>query len=165
MDEYMDWTPLEYPPWPIEKINLAAAPAAPTIPDLTTNFLRKEEEDSIMSSSSSADDEIRKINEVWEAKITENIKQKSSRSKVTFNDKVILRRLIVWEYAYRSARGGQEWEQLARDNSRFKRRIDRMEPILNPILDNIHREKIKMYIDSRKQNYSWTIMPNMDNHV
>ena len=159
MDEI--WTPLEYPPWPIEKINLAAAPAAPTIPDLTTNFLRKEEEDAIMSSSS-ADDEIRKINEVWEAKITENIKRKSSRSKVTFNDKVILRRLIFWEYAYRSARGGQEWEQLARDNSRFKRRIDRMEPILNPILDNIHREKIKMYIDSRKQNYSWTIM---DNHV
>ena len=43
----------------------------------------------------------------------------------------------------------------------------------NPHIQNIYVNDAKIYfeprttnfIGSRKQNYSWTIMPNMDNHV
>lgn len=47
----------------------------------------------------------------------------------------------VWSHAARAARKGI-WEQLRRDRERFKHRVGKLEPILNPIFDPLHRSKI-----------------------
>jgi hypothetical protein len=52
---------------------------------------------------------------------------------IRFNDKIVVHRLIVWDYAARAARRG-EWEQHARDRARFKCRIERLERIIAPVL-------------------------------
>lgn len=49
--------------------------------------------------------------------------------------------MVKWNYAYRAARKGP-WEEMARDNERFKGRINSIEAVLNPILTSKHRSEI-----------------------
>ncbi|XP_072761342.1 uncharacterized protein Ppp1r15 [Anoplolepis gracilipes] len=49
--------------------------------------------------------------------------------------------MVTWDYAYRAARKGQ-WEEMARDNERFKGRINSIAAVLNPILTSKHRSKV-----------------------
>ena len=50
--------------------------------------------------------------------------------------------MYVWKYAYKNARIGN-WETAARDRDRFERRIKReYEPLLEKVLNNVHRQKM-----------------------
>lgn len=49
--------------------------------------------------------------------------------------------MVKWNYAYRAARKGP-WEEMARDNERFKGRIKSIKAVLDPILEDDHRSKI-----------------------
>lgn len=49
--------------------------------------------------------------------------------------------MIVWSYAYQQARKS-EWECLARDRFRFKRRINEVGESLKSVLENNHRLRI-----------------------
>lgn len=60
---------------------------------------------------------------------------------VRFNPTPIVHVLRTWSFAYHQARKG-EWEQYGRDRVRFHDRIKRAEPILAPILNADHRQKI-----------------------
>lgn len=66
----------------------------------------------------------------------------SKSFKVRFNTKPKVHVMRVWDYAYRSYRKGDYWQQFARDNERFKKRIQEQEKILAPILNSKHRERI-----------------------
>lgn len=48
----------------------------------------------------------------------------------------------AWNYAYREARKGDYWQQVARDHDRFRARIRKLEQTLNPILENNLRQRI-----------------------
>ena len=48
--------------------------------------------------------------------------------------------MITWSHAYHIARKGI-WEQVRRDDERFRHRIQSSASILNPILDENHRSK------------------------
>lgn len=48
----------------------------------------------------------------------------------------------VWDYAYRSYRKGDYWQQIARDHERFRKRISEHEKVLSPILTAAHRQQI-----------------------
>lgn len=62
------------------------------------------------------------------------MKNNNNKKKVVcFNDKVEINYMVCWEFAYRKARVGI-WEQMARDRVRFKRRIEALSHILNPVL-------------------------------
>ena len=63
--------------------------------------------------------------------------------RVTFNEENNqIHILYVWLYAYKMARKGN-WEQIAVDSERFRRRIkNNYEPILTKILNYNHREEI-----------------------
>ena len=54
--------------------------------------------------------------------------------RVTFNESLSVRRLIVWQYAAKRARG-RYWEDVAIDRMRFARRIRSMEGVLGPVLE------------------------------
>ncbi|KAJ6654342.1 hypothetical protein lerEdw1_006935 [Lerista edwardsae] len=60
--------------------------------------------------------------------------------KVRFSPVVTIHPLIVWDYASRAARRGP-WEEMARDRSRFSRRITEVGAILEPCLEKEHRAK------------------------
>ena len=49
--------------------------------------------------------------------------------------------MVKWNYAYRAARRGP-WEQMARDRDRFRTRILREGPTIEPVLRNEHRMRI-----------------------
>lgn len=49
--------------------------------------------------------------------------------------------MCVWNFAYKSSRRGP-WETYAIDRFRFQRRIYEMNKMLQPILDQDHRNKI-----------------------
>ncbi|KAK5638558.1 hypothetical protein RI129_012853 [Pyrocoelia pectoralis] len=49
--------------------------------------------------------------------------------------------MIQWSYAYQKARKGP-WEQFALDRMRFRNRVVNVQPILGPILEPSHRNKI-----------------------
>lgn len=49
--------------------------------------------------------------------------------------------LITWKFAYNSARK-KYWEFYAIDRIRFRRRIQLISQIVNPVLDQVHRYKI-----------------------
>lgn len=53
--------------------------------------------------------------------------------RVQFEERPIVHVLHVWNYASRAARRG-EWEQIARDNVRFKLRIERLKDVIEPVL-------------------------------
>lgn len=49
--------------------------------------------------------------------------------------------MVQWDYAYRAARKGP-WEEMARDRERFKRRINCIAAVLDPILTRQHRAHV-----------------------
>lgn len=49
--------------------------------------------------------------------------------------------MIQWSYAYQKARKGP-WEQFALDRMRFRNRVVNLQPVLGPILEPLHRNKI-----------------------
>lgn len=64
------------------------------------------------------------------------------KKKVTFNLIPIIRNQYVWQTASRICRDGQIWQQFARDNERFKRRISLAECKLVKVMSIEHREEI-----------------------
>lgn len=68
--------------------------------------------------------------------------------KVRFSPVVTIHPLIVWDYASRAARRGP-WEEMARDRSRFSRRISEVGALLERCLEKEHRAKIwrKIHLD------------------
>ncbi|EDV36278.1 uncharacterized protein Dana_GF12046 [Drosophila ananassae] len=65
----------------------------------------------------------------------------SAAKKVRFNLKPEVHVMHVWDFAYRTARKS-EWQLIARDRDRFEKRINRVAPILNPILSPNHRDSV-----------------------
>lgn len=61
------------------------------------------------------------------------------RVKFSIDNKVHL--MVTWSFSYRQARISV-WEQVARDNARFKCHIETISKAVSPILDQTHREKI-----------------------
>ena len=55
------------------------------------------------------------------------------KKQVHFDEKLTVHVMHAWRFAYHKARCG-EWEQIARDRERFRRRIDKVNEILHPIL-------------------------------
>lgn len=61
---------------------------------------------------------------------------------VTFSDESIkIRYMVTWSFAHRQARSGEVYLRDARDRARFRRRIDIMDWIISPIIE----QKIKIY--------------------
>ena len=56
-----------------------------------------------------------------------------TKKKVNFIDKPNVKIMYVWPFAHRQART-DKWQQIARDNSRFKEKITRLEKVITPIL-------------------------------
>ena len=56
-----------------------------------------------------------------------------SKKKVTFNMKPEIRYMYVWRYASRLARISP-WMTISLDRTRFQRRIQKLETIINPVL-------------------------------
>ena len=65
--------------------------------------------------------------------------------RVHFNDNTVVHHMIVWDYAYRSARVSP-WETVARDRARFTRRITQLEGVIGPVLSPHHRETVQKII-------------------
>ena len=83
-----------------------------------------------------------------------SIKYLMSNKRVTFNEKNNkLYIMHTWLYAYKNARKGYCWIQCSIDRERFKKRINKLEPIITKILDHSHREKIyrKLIIENEKK--------------
>lgn len=53
----------------------------------------------------------------------------------------IVHKMVQWNFAYRAARKGP-WEEMARDRERFKRRINCIANVLDPILRSQHRAHV-----------------------
>ncbi|EZA51404.1 hypothetical protein DMN91_007375 [Ooceraea biroi] len=88
------------------------------------------------SDQDSEDDSMDTINED-----DQSIEELMEARKVKFNPTPIVHVMIKWNYAYRAARKGP-WEEMARDNERFRGRINSIAAVLNPILTNQHRLQI-----------------------
>ncbi|XP_038237507.1 protein phosphatase 1 regulatory subunit 15A [Dermochelys coriacea] len=69
---------------------------------------------------------------------TSDLEGNRTAKKVRFSPFVTVHPLLVWPFASRAARRGP-WEELARDRSRFRRRIEQLGAILEPCLDPGHR--------------------------
>lgn len=61
--------------------------------------------------------------------------------KVSFDPTPVVHVMVTWNYAYRAARKGP-WEEIARDNERFRGRIRSIAIVLEPILRSKHRSQI-----------------------
>jgi len=61
--------------------------------------------------------------------------------KVSFDLIPVVHVMVKWNYAYRAARKGP-WEEIARDNNRFKGRINSIAHVLDPILKSKHRSQV-----------------------
>lgn len=61
--------------------------------------------------------------------------------RVRFNTTPKVHVIRAWDFAYRAARKG-EWEQFARDNERFKYRILKLQPTIDAVLEQKHRDRI-----------------------
>ncbi|XP_018303567.1 uncharacterized protein PPP1R15 isoform X2 [Mycetomoellerius zeteki] len=61
--------------------------------------------------------------------------------KVSFDPTPVVHVMVTWNYAYRAARRGP-WEELARDNERFRGRIKSIAIVLDPILKSKHRSRV-----------------------
>ncbi|KAG5673692.1 hypothetical protein PVAND_003715 [Polypedilum vanderplanki] len=76
---------------------------------------------------------------------TDDVQQPDSgieEKKVHFNAAVKVNFIRAWDYAYREARKGDVWLQLARDRERFNKRIQDCGNLLRPILNENHRRKV-----------------------
>ena len=60
-------------------------------------------------------------------------KMERNVKKVTFKEDVQIYYMHVWKYAYREARKNY-WLTFTTDRMRFKRRIEKLEDIMSPIL-------------------------------
>lgn len=65
--------------------------------------------------------------------IDENVCQISTK-RVTFNDKLSIRQMYAWQFAYEQARKG-EWQNIYSNKLQFKSRIDKLNTIISPILE------------------------------
>ncbi|KAG5339528.1 PR15A phosphatase, partial [Acromyrmex charruanus] len=61
--------------------------------------------------------------------------------KVSFDPTPVVHVMVTWNYAYRAARRGP-WEEIARDNERFRGRIKSIAIVLDPILKSKHRSQV-----------------------
>ena len=88
-----------------------------------------------------AKESLQDINEKWDNHYS-HFAQVKHPNKVHFPTKGLVKvhKLMHWTYAYKAARKGP-WEQYARDRERFKKRIERVEVVLRPVLLN----KIKTF--------------------
>lgn len=102
-------------------------------------------------------DGLEAINRKWEeelVKISSRVdgKRKATAKKVTFapeKDLVRKHNMVAWRFAYESSRKDC-WQQYARDNERFRSRIARCVPILNPILTESHRSRVRERLQTFK---------------
>lgn len=62
------------------------------------------------------------------------------KRKVTFDDNIKVLNMHAWKFAYSEARKSN-FQQIAADRFRFKRRIDEFNVIISPILTEEHRKK------------------------
>lgn len=60
---------------------------------------------------------------------------KKSTKTVQFNLKPKTYTMYTWSFAYKEARK-DKWQQMARDRSRFKDRINKLDEIISPILNS-----------------------------
>lgn len=65
----------------------------------------------------------------------------SQTKKVSFDPTPVVHVMVTWNYAYRAARRGP-WEEIARDNERFRGRINSIAIVLNPVLKSKHRSQV-----------------------
>lgn len=56
-----------------------------------------------------------------------------TETRVKFSNKTTMKIMYVWSFAHQQART-DKWQQIARDNTRFGRRIIELEKIIAPIL-------------------------------
>lgn len=68
---------------------------------------------------------------------------------VTFNDRLDVKYLRVWNFATRQYRkSGSMWEMSARDRDRFQRRIRDLECVLNPVIEQKIQYQQKFNVDN-----------------
>ena len=60
---------------------------------------------------------------------------------VRFSNKVDVRYMHCWSFAYKQSRNGQQWMQNARDRERFHRYIQKCSVELNKVLTQSHRDR------------------------
>jgi len=68
-------------------------------------------------------------------------KEHTMNREVTLNPRPTVYKQYELQFAYNQARKS-EWEHCARDRARFMRRIIEYESILNPILNESHRDRV-----------------------
>lgn len=61
---------------------------------------------------------------------------------VKFEKNIKIYNLIVWSFAYREARNGKLWQELALDRFRFNNRIKKIEKEISHIFMEEHRMNI-----------------------
>lgn len=61
--------------------------------------------------------------------------------RVRFSQDIEVHFMVAWGFAYRNARKGN-WEEVARDNARFKNSIEKMNEIFAPVFEQKHRDRI-----------------------
>lgn len=66
---------------------------------------------------------------------------------VRFSPVVHVHVMRSWTFARQASRKG-DWEVMARDRERFRRRIQEAESSIGPCLSPAHRRKVQVYLDS-----------------
>lgn len=66
---------------------------------------------------------------------------------VRFSPVVHVHVMRSWTFARQVSRKGN-WEVMARDRERFRRRIQEAESLIGPCLSPAHRRKVQVYLDS-----------------
>lgn len=71
-----------------------------------------------------------------------------SRRMVKFLDKPIIRLMHTWQFAHKQARKDL-WQRVARDRTRFERKINILDRIISPVLE---KKMWEIYLRSKKKN-------------